>query len=100
MLITLKDLYLNTDWIFFYETVVLKGVKTQYINRVFSVFEKAGLSLQVNEKDIREAVLENTVPFLLRNELDKMKRKEYGVIGKIISRLRLIICKVKGEVSL
>lgn len=95
-----EDVKAISDWIFYYETVALKGVGTQYINRVFSVFEKAGLSLQVNEKNIREVILESTVPLLLRTELDRLKQRKYSIFDKIVSRLLLVVCKIKGEVSL
>ena len=93
-----EDVKAISDWIFFYETIVLEGTTTQYVNRVFSLFEKAGLSLQTDEKYIRTEILKKTVPLLLRTELSKTKQKKYTLLNKIYSRFLLVIFKIKGEI--
>jgi len=100
---------LISDWIFFFETVLLHKVKTQYINRVFAVFLLGGESstgIGINEMHIKEDFIQTyfsekqikkyAVKKMFHNRL--IIRKTRVLFGKIVGKIFLLAALLKREI--
>ena len=100
---------LISDWIFFFETVFLHKVKTQYINRVFAVFLSGGESstgIGIDETYIKEDFIQS---YFSEKQIEKYAsrkrlyntsiiRKTITLLEKILEKIFLLIALLKREI--
>jgi len=100
---------LISDWIFFFETVFLHKVKTQYINRVFAIFLSGGESstgVGIDETHIKEEFIQTYFSEKRINRYASKKRlhntqgigKTRILFGKIFGKIFLLIALLKREI--
>jgi glycosyltransferase involved in cell wall biosynthesis len=71
-----EDIKIISDWIFFFDRIILDKISIQYIDIVFSIFLTGGRSSTLNEENIMRSHLEDkgfSYTFLLRNILRSKK---------------------------
>jgi len=95
---------LISDWIFFFETIILHKVSTQYINRVFVVFLYGGeSSTGISEISIKNEIIqahfsqEQIKKYASKETLHKMLKtnKIEKLFGKILLQFALLKKEVK-----
>ena len=64
---------LISDWIFFFETIILHKVKIQYINRIFAVFLSGGSSVQMSEQHIKDDFVQT---YFSEKQINKYQSKD------------------------
>jgi glycosyltransferase involved in cell wall biosynthesis len=98
------DFTISADWTFFYKSVIIHHVKTQYINSVFAVFLAGGMSYGKNDKEQRAALFKETVDdTTLLSAERKKKRKETKLPiywEKIMAKIYLQKAIVNKEIDI
>ena len=95
---------LISDWIFFFEIVILHKVQTQYVNRIFAVFLAGGeSSVGINEKHIKNEVIQTYFSQEQINKYAFKKRlhKSWGIrkIDKLFGKLFLLLAMLRNEIK-
>ena len=95
---------LISDWIFFFETVILHKVQTQYVNRVFAVFLAGGeSSVGISEKHIKNELIqtyfsqEQIKKYAFKDKLFKVFRIRKA--EKLLAKLFLLCALSNNQVS-
>ena len=95
---------LISDWIFFFETVLLHKVKIQYINRVFTLFLSGGeSSTGINEKHIKDNFIQTHFSEK-QIEICESKEKLHNTlkiskIEKVFGKIYLLHSLLKEEIK-
>lgn len=95
-----EEIKLISDWVFFFQMVIIHHVKTQYINRVFAVFLAGGeSSIGVNEQHIKDKILsDNLSPQQIKRNRSKDKMNRAFQIGKL-TKLRAHVLLYKALIT-
>ena len=96
---------LISDWLFFFETIIVHKVKIQYINRVFAIFLSGGeSSTGINELHIKKSMIQT---HFSENQIKKYKSKEkllkifrIGKIEKLYGKIFLLYALLKREICI
>ena len=78
------------DNLFFFETVILRNVSCQYINRVFSIFLSGGVSSVVYSEEDQKAIgntYKSAIPDLVWKDYEHWKEKNETFISNVKEKL-------------
>ena len=94
-----EDIKIISDWIFFFEIVMLHKASTQYVNIIFAVFLSGGVSYRQNDVKNREIQIKQDIlssffsPQELANYKKREKKRKHPIriwVDKIYMRILLI----------
>jgi len=85
-----EDLQINGDWEFFFRTIILQTVKTNYIDRVISVVDGTGLSNKLKKDNPLGLHASKEKDSILKSNFPEYILADYQKLDKILSHISFL----------
>lgn len=92
-----EELVINADWDFFFRTIIVKKVKTNYVDRIISIYDGTGLSETIDKKNEKRMEGRKYKDDAIRSILPDYILSDYQKLNLLINRKTLfqkIITKI------